>query len=362
MNRILWLAMLALIVSSLLLKVTYVFGSAPPPHETETGGAEAAQVEPWMLDFFAPIPAEATPADYEMTEDLIDLGRILFYEPRLSINQQMSCNSCHSLPHYGVESSPTAVSHDGNAGGRNSPTVYHAAFHTAQFWDGRSPHVEDQAKGPVLAAGEMGMPSGEYVERVLTSIPGYEPLFAAAFPGELAPVTFDNAAMAIAAFERRLVTPSRFDSFLQGDASQLSEEEKQGLATFVTVGCVTCHAGATIGGGLFGKLGVVEPYATEDLGRFEVTGDDSDKHVFKVPSLRNIAKTAPYLHDGSIASLDEMVRLMGRYQLGRQLTDAQVTDIVAFLDSLTGEIPEAYIAQPELPESGPDTPGPYEGN
>lgn len=362
MNRILWLAMLALIASSFLLKVNYVLGVAPPPPESGANEATPAQFEPWMLNFFAPIPAEATPVDYEMTEELIDLGRMLYYEPRLSINQQMSCNSCHSLPDYGVESSPTAVSHDGKAGGRNSPTVYHAAFHTAQFWDGRSPNVEDQAKGPVLAAGEMGMPSGDYVERVLQSIPGYEPLFAAAFPGEPAPVTFDNAAMAIGAFERRLVTPSRFDLFLQGDASQLSEHEQQGLATFVTVGCVTCHAGATIGGELFRKLGVVERYDTEDLGRFQVTGDESDRYVFKVPSLRNIAKTAPYLHDGSVTTLDEMVRLMGRYQLGRQLTDAQANDIIAFLGSLTGEIPEAYIAQPELPKSGADTPGPYEGN
>jgi cytochrome c peroxidase len=215
--------------------------------------------------------------------------------------------------------------------------------------------MEEQAKGPIMSQAEMGMNSPAQVEAVLRSIPGYAPLFTAAFPGAPSPITFDNTARAIAAFERRLITPSRFDRFLAGDYTQLTAEEQQGLATFINVGCITCHVGVTVGGLMFRKLGEIEPYQTDDLGRFVVTGLETDRFVFKVQSLRNIARTAPYLHDGSIQTLEEMVHLMARHQLGKQLTEADVSAIVIFLNSLTGDLPADYIAPPPLPESGPET-------
>jgi cytochrome c peroxidase len=193
---------------------------------------------------------------------------------------------------------------------------------------------------------------------VIRSIPGYGPLFQAAFPGEADPITYDNMARAIGAFERRLITPSRFDAFLEGQDSALTDQEVEGLALFLDTGCTTCHNGAPVGGLLYQKLGLVKPYPTEDPGRAKVTGDPADQGSFKVPSLRNIAHTGPYFHDGSIAKLPEAVRIMARHQLGRELDDAQVKEIVVFLGSLDGTIDPEYIAKPELPASGPDTPAP----
>jgi cytochrome c peroxidase len=319
-----------------------------------TGGL-IPDLTPTVLSLFLPLPAEATPADYQLSEPLIGLGRTLWYDQRLSINQSQSCNTCHPLDRYGADGLPRSLGHDAQPAKRNSQTVYNAAFHVAQFWDGRSPTVEEQAKAPILSAMEMGMHSPQQVEEVLRSIPGYGPLFAAAFPGVTEPITFDNVARALGAFERRLVTPSRFDRFLAGDYSQLSPEEQRGLVTFIKTGCVTCHVGATVGGSMFRKLGEIEPYATADLGRFETTGLEADRYVFKVQSLRNVERTGPYLHDGSIQTLEEMVRLMARHQLGKQLREDEVSAIVTFLKTLTGELPADYIAPPPLPENGPET-------
>jgi cytochrome c peroxidase len=287
---------------------------------------------------------------------------MLFYEPRLSATQDMSCNTCHLLDHYGVDGLPVSVGHDGKPVKRNAPTVYNAAFHIAQFWDGRSPTVEEQAKMPIVAMGEMGLGTGERVDTVLRSIPGYSQPFAAAFPNQPAPITYQNVGLAIGAFERRLSLSSRFDLFLGGDHSQLTSDEQRGLATFITLGCANCHMGMTVGGLLYKKLGEIEPFPTEDVGRFAITGLPDDKFVFKVPSLRNVAKTGPYMHDGKINTLPEMVRIMARYQLGKQVTDAQVTDVVTFLNALTGDLPTGYITEPKLPENGPDTPGPKRVN
>jgi cytochrome c peroxidase len=204
----------------------------------------------------------------------------------------------------------------------------------------------------------MAMPGEEATVAVLKSIPGYAPLFAAAFPEDADPVSYDNMANAIGAFERRLLTPSRFDAFVEGRDEAYSDEEVAGLARFIGTGCNFCHNGPAIGGGSFQKLGVIEPYATEDPGRFKVTGNEADRQVFKVPSLRNVEKTGPWLHDGSVTSLDQMVRIMGAHQLGQTLSDEQVASILVFLASLTGEVDAEYIAMPELPASGPDTPKP----
>lgn len=316
---------------------------------------------PKLLGAFKPLPAEAAPENYEMSEELVDLGRMLYYETRISISQEMSCNSCHLLDEYGVDGLQFSLGHDDKPVGRNSPTVYNAAFHLSQFWDGRAADVEEQAQGPILAAGEMGMPNPEYVIEVLKTIPGYLPLFQAAFPDDADPINYDNVGRAIGAFERRLVTPDPFDALLGGDETALDDQQKRGLALFVTTGCTTCHYGEALGGERYSVMGQAKPYeGMTDEGRFAITANEADRFAFKVPSLRNIAETGPYFHDGSITTLTEAVEIMVEYQLARELTDAQVADIVAFMQSLTGEIPRDYIYVPEFPESGPDTPGPYE--
>lgn len=338
--------------------------------EAEETAAPAVEAEPTLapdeytpeaLLAFKPLPEVVLPENYELTEELVTLGRMLYYEPRISISQEISCNSCHLLDNYGVDGLQFSLGHDGKPVGRNSPTVYNAALHLSQFWDGRAADVEEQAQGPILASGEMGMPDPEYVIFVLNTIPGYMPLFEAAFPGEADPINYDNVGRAIGAFERYLLTPGAFDALLNGDEDALNAQEKRGLALFVSTGCTTCHYGEAIGGKRYAVLGQVEAYPeVTDEGRFAITGDEADMHAFKVPSLLNIAETGPYLHNGTITTLEEMVPLMAKYQLGKELTDAQIADIVAFMNALTGEIPVDYIAVPEFPESGPDTPGPYE--
>jgi cytochrome c peroxidase len=305
---------------------------------------------------FGTLPSEALNPENPITPAKVELGRMLYYEPRLSKNHDISCNTCHLLDRHGVDGLPTSTGHREQVGGRNAPTVYNAALHITQFWDGRAADVEEQAKGPILNPIEMAMPSEAVAVAVLESIPGYEPLFAAAFPEEEKPISYDNMARAIGAFERKLLTPSPLDSFIAGSDDALTDEQLAGLDAFISAGCTTCHQGAAIGGGLYQKLGLIKPYPTEDPGRVEVTGDEADQQVFKVPSLRNIAKTGPYLHDGSVQELDDMIRIMAEYQLGIPVNDAQVIAIHTFLESLTGTVDAELIAMPELPPSGPNTP------
>jgi cytochrome c peroxidase len=286
-----------------------------------------------------------------ITEAKVNLGRMLFYDPRLSKGRDVSCNSCHSLRDYGVDGKPVSSGHKGQLGGRNSPSVYYAAGQIAQFWDGRAPDVEEQAKGPVLNPVEMAMASEAEAVTTLRSIPGYRPLFREAFPDSAEPVNFDNMARAIGAFERRLVTPSRWDHFLAGERSALTQEEVAGHDEFMDGGCAACHTGPYVGGRMFQKLGAEKPWpVATDLGRMEVTKNAADRMVFKVPSLRNVEKTGPYFHNGKVATLDEAIRLMGDYQLSMKLQDRQVRQIVAWLKTLTGEIPSDYIRAPALPQ------------
>ncbi len=337
---------------------------APAPEAVAEKAAEAPEPAAPTVDekhtaIFAALPSsmdrEGGPA---RTEALVDLGRMLYYDTRLSSNQEQSCNTCHQLANFGVDSEPTSPGVKGERGGRNSPTSLNAAGHLAQFWDGREPDVEGQAKGPILNPGEMNMPDAETVEKLLKSIPGYREAFKAAFPEAEAPITYDNLALAIGAFERGLVTPSKWDAYLAGDATALTEAERKGADDFMAAGCTACHNGAYVGGQMYAKLGQVVPYETADVGRMEVTKNEADKHMFKVPSLRNIAKTGPYLHDGSVQTLDEMIVLMGKHQLGKDLDEATVASIKTFLEALTGELDEKYAAKPELPANGPKTPGP----
>jgi cytochrome c peroxidase len=293
------------------------------------------------------------------TEAQIALGYKLFFEPRLSKNHDISCNSCHNLATFGVDNKALSDGHKGAKGSRNSPTVYNAANHIAQFWDGRAPTLEVQAEGPIFNPVEMAMPDDKRLLSTLSSMPEYTKYFQQAFPGEKKPLTVKNAAKAIAAFERQLTTPSRFDRFLAGEQNALNEQERRGLELFVSSGCTTCHNGPTVGGTSFQKLGLVNEWPqVTDAGRFDVTKDEEDRTKFRVPTLRNVEKTGPYLHDGSVQALPEMVRLMAKHQLGKDLTEPQVTDVVAFLQSLTGELPQQYVAAPELPKSTRKTPRP----
>jgi cytochrome c peroxidase len=333
-------------------------GEGPKTAEDPMDDPAVAALAERARQTFGPLPDEVPNPDNVATPAKIELGRMLYYDPRLSKNHDIACNSCHRLDAFGVDGEPTSPGHRGQRGERNSPSVYNAALHVAQFWDGRAADVEEQAKGPILNPVEMASLDEASVVRVLRSIPGYVELFEKAFREDSDPVTYENMARAIGAFERRLMTPGRFDAFMEGDLSALDAEERQGLETFMSVGCPTCHAGPALGGQLYRKIGFIFPYETEDIGREKVTGEVVDRFVFRVPSLRNVAKTGPYLHDGSITDLREMVRIMGHHQLGIELTDAQVGQIVTFLGTLTGQPDAAYVKRPELPASGPNTPAP----
>ena len=311
------------------------------------------------LSMFGPaLPANLFINNKKPSEDLIDLGRELYYEKRLSKSQTISCNSCHNLSNYGVDNEATSPGHKGQRGDRNSPTVYNAAGHIAQFWDGRAATLEEQALGPILNSVEMAMPSNKKVLEVVNSMPEYVTAFKKAFPEDSNPVTYDNIGKAIGTFERGLVTPAPFDKYFAGDKSALTTQQVRGLKLFEQ-SCATCHAGTYFGGDMYQKLGKEKPWPDlNDLGRYKVTRDKSDRMVFKVPSLRNIAKTGPYYHDGGVKTLDEAVKLMAKHQTTKELSDGEVKDIVAFLDSLTGELPAEYIEEPSLPKSTSKTPKP----
>lgn len=306
----------------------------------------SARVESSQLAAFAPLPAAMESPANPLTAAKVDLGRALYYDTRLSRDRDLSCNSCHDLKAYGVDGRQFSVGTAKQLGGRNAPTVYNAALHLAQFWDGRAPTVEEQAKGPVLNPVEMAMPSGDAVIARLRAAPAYREAFRKAFPGQANPINYDNVGLAIGAFERRLVTPARWDRFLQGDTAALTPAEQRGFNTFTATGCQACHNGALLGGTMYMKIGVVQPWPDRsDVGRVAITHQPSDSLVFKVPSLRNVAHTAPYFHRGSVATLREAATLMARHQLGKDLSEQQAGEIVAFLDALTGEIPVSYIAQ-----------------
>jgi len=316
--------------------------------EAATGGKQAAvTIDTNLLAAFAPLPEHMNREGVTPSKTQIDLGKRLYFETKLSLDGTLSCNSCHGLDTFGVDNAQFSSGVDGQLGGRNAPTVMNAAGHIAQFWDGRAADVEEQAKGPILNPVEMAMPDAESVVAVLQQDPTYVAAFAAAFPGEAEPLSYDNLGIAIGAFERQLVTPSPWDAFLAGDQNALTEGQKKGFLAFTKAACQTCHSGPYLGGHLYQKAGLVRPWPNqEDRGRADVTGNKADEMVFKVPSLRNIAKTAPYFHDGSVATLEEAVKMMATYQLGVQVSDADVQAIVEFLGALTGELDPALAAAP----------------
>ena len=294
------------------------------------------------------LPLPETVDDVNMERVL--LGRALFHDPMLSGDGTLSCATCHTLDHGGAEPRKVSTGIRGQQGPINSPTVLNARYNLAQFWDGRAKDLQEQAEGPVANPIEMGSVWEEVVEKV-----GKNDEYAAAF-GKLYEdgVTQNNITDAIAEYEKSLVTPSRFDKYLRGDQSAITEEEKQGYALFKETGCPTCHMGINVGGSMYQKMGLVKDYFADrgteiteaDLGRFNVTQQPYEKHFFKVPTLRNVELTPPYLHDGSQETLEETVKIMGKYQLGKDLTDEQTQSIVVFLKALTGELPD-HARNPE---------------
>lgn len=337
---------------------------APPPPAPAAAPAPAgpppSEVDPARLAAFGkPLPKEFESKDNPLTEEKVSLGRMLYYDKRLSLGQDISCNTCHDLAKYGVDGLKTSSGHKKQFGTRNAQTVYNAAGHFVQFWDGRAAHVEEQAGGPMINPVEMAYPDHKVIEAILASIPQYLELFKKAFPGDKNPVTIKNATYAIGAFERRLVTPARFDKFLAGDMKALTDEEKIGFNKFLDSGCTACHMGNQLGGTMYQKLGLIKPWPSDkDPGRFQATKNEADKMFFKVPGLRNIAKTAPYFHDGSVTNLEEAIKMMAEYQTGRPISDADAKSIATFFNSLTGDIPTDFIKEPALPPSTKKTPKP----
>ena len=283
---------------------------------------------------------EMMPGSEADTPQLVALGKALFFEKRLSVTGSQSCNDCHRLDGVSPSGSDGARTSDGargKPGSRNSPSVKNAGYHVAQFWDGRAKTLEEQAEGPLLNPVEMAMPNGAAVEAVLRAAPEYCESFTAAFPGDTAPITLRNSARALAAFERTLRTRDRLDDFLRGDLDALSHREVAGLQLFLKTGCTTCHNSPTIGANQYQLLGLVKPWDTKDDGRYGVTKDQEDRRKFKVASLRNAVSTGPYFHDGSVDRLDEAVKKMAWHQLGKELTDDEITSIVAFLGALADQ-------------------------
>jgi cytochrome c peroxidase len=331
-----------------------------PQQATEPRAPTTAELRARAKSTFGKLPTVMESPNHKLSAEKIELGHMLYFDTRLSRGQELSCASCHDLEGYGIDTRPDAIEkgrsfgHRRQFGDRNSPSTYNAALHVAQFWDGRAADVEEQAKGPILNPVEMTMADEGSVVGVLKSIPGYEPLFRAAFPDAAEPLTFDNMAKAIGAYERTLVTPGRFDRFLDNDDAALGPEELAGLATFMDAGCSACHQGPGVGGGMFQKLGLIKPYPTKDLGRAEVTKDPADRGIFKVPSLRNVAMTAPYFHDGSVKTLRSAVSIMAEHQTAAgTLSEAKLEQILSFLACLTGDLPTAGIGNKVMPPNGP---------
>ncbi len=302
-----------------------------------------------------PLPSSMPSAENPITPEKVRLGKMLFYEPRVSIDGTVSCSKCHPLALYAADGLRKSVGHNCAENPRNDPTVFNAASQISEHWVGNRTSVEDQAKQAVIGPPAFGMPSYESAEKVLRSYGEYRDLFKAAFPSDPEPVTIDNFAKAIGAFERTLVTPAPFDAFLRGEKGALTAQQIRGLSAFMDQGCAGCHSSPFIGGQIYQKFGLFEPYekytksGKVDDGRFVVTKKEADRRVFKVPVLRNVAMTPPYFHDGSVDKLSDAVWIMGKLQVGKDLPQEQVGDIVAFLRALTGRIPDDVMIVPVLP-------------
>ena len=305
--------------------------------------------------FFSPLPQVMESEQNPVTPAKVRLGKILFYEQRISIDGAISCAKCHPPSLYAADGLRTSVGNNCKTIPRNVPTVFNAASQISQHWIGNRTSVEDQAKQSVIGPPAFGMVKYEDVEKKLKEYKAYVSMFKEAFPADKDPVTVDNFAKAIGAFERILLTPSPFDSYLKGDEKALTPDQEKGLKTFIKTGCVGCHSGTYVGGQMYQRFGIVEPYwkytksAKIDEGRYVVTKSEADKYVFKVPVLRNVEKTRPYFHDGSVDTMAEAITIMAKVQLGRDISTQQAGEIAEFLKSLTGEISDDILKVPLLP-------------
>lgn len=326
-----------------------------------TGAAQADELREEALDMFQALPSTVpSVSDNVITPEKIELGKALFFDPRMSASGVFSCHSCHNLAMGGDDNMPTSIGHGWQKGPRNSPTVLNSVFNKAQFWDGRAADLAEQAKGPIEAGVEMAN-TGENVVATLNSMPQYIEWFETSFPDEDDPVTFDNFAKAIEAYEATLITPAPFDAWLNGDDGALSDEQKRGLQVFMEAGCVSCHAGINLGGQDYYPFGLIEKPGADilpegDKGRFVVTETVDDEYVFRASPLRNIELTAPYFHSGVVWDLNTAVEIMASSQLGAELAVDEVEAITAFLKSLTGTLPPVIL--PVLPVETATTPRP----
>lgn len=324
--------------------------AATPPAPVAAPPA-APVLQPKTGEPVAPVEAPKV-ADQAMVE----LGKKLFFDPRLSKSGFISCNSCHNLSMGGSDNLKSSIGHKWKQGPINSPTVLNSSMNLAQFWDGRAKDLKEQAGGPIANPGEMGF-THDLAVSVLQSIPAYVDEFKKVFQADT--IDIDKVTTAIAAFEETLVTPNaRFDKWLRGDDAAITKEELAGYELFKSSGCTACHNGVALGGNSFQKMGAVEPYKTKNpaSGRSAVTKDDADRFKFKVPTLRNVELTYPYFHDAGAATLSKAVEVMGQIQLGKTFTAEENANIVAFLKSLTGEQPKFEL--PQLPPSSDTTPLP----
>lgn len=305
-----------------------------------------AQIGERARSTFQVLATKAENPKNPMTDEKVKLGKILYFDTRLSKDGTQSCNTCHDLNTFGVDNKPTSPGDNGGLGDRNSPTVLNAALHTSQFWDGRAKDVEEQAGMAITNPVEMAIPSEQFLVDRLSKVELYQGLFKEAFPDESKPLTYMNIQNTIAVFERTLLTPSKFDEYLKGNANALSVDEKKGLKTFMEVGCTTCHMGSLPGGNILQKFGIYSNYWEMtgsdpiDEGRFKETGNEAEKYVFKAPSLRNIVKTYPYFHDGSVESLEEAIKIIAKVNLNIDLNEEQVKELVVFLNALTSDLPD----------------------
>jgi cytochrome c peroxidase len=326
------------------------------------GGAPAASADAGLLkdaeEVFQPLPETAATAEFPVTPERVELGRKLFFDPRISVDGTVACVRCHLPALYGTDGLPKAHGNHDKPNPRNAPTILNVALQFKAHWRGDRENVEDQAKQSLIGPAAFGNADYAAAMARLKAIPTYPDLFRKAFPGEPDPVTPENWGRAIGAYERTLLTPSRFDDFLNGKEDALSAAEQRGLRKFIDAGCVACHNGPDVGGGMFQKFGVTGDYWKEtgskdvDKGRSDVTHKPEDLYVFKVPGLRNVAMTPPYFHDGSVATLPEAVRIMAKLEIGTELSESDNADIVAFLGSLTGKVPQLFAEAPVLPPSG----------
>lgn len=343
-----------------------LFALAVQAHGAETPLPEKAK------QWFKPLPQTAESAEFPTSAQRVALGRKLFFDPRLSLDGTVACATCHRPALYGTDALPKSIGAEHRLNARNAPTILNTALQFKAHWIGDRANVEEQAQRSLIGPASFGNPDYAAVVAKLKALPGYEASFRAAFPQDPDPVRPENLGAAIGAYERILMTPAPFDRYLKGEQDALSAAAQRGLTAFIDNGCASCHNGAGVGGGSFQKFGLVGDYwkatgsAQVDEGRFSATHEPADRYVFKVPSLRNVAMTPPYFHDGAVDALPEAVRIMARLQLGKTLTDAEIADITAFLDSLTGELPADFQAEPvlapaafrKLPEASTHAPQP----